>query len=424
MAKDDWKVRPLAGDFVELYRSPDPAHVHCGCAGLASCPGGRLIATYSVRTRDAKKLAEPKFLNGTSYTQGRLCTSDDHGKTWTFRVAYPFTFATTFLSGETLWLLGAGPDLMIMRSADWGETWSAPTRLTEGQKWHQNVAHVIHANGAVYLVMERDTGGAAEGWPVSDLAPVLMRAREGDDLTRRDCWTFASELVFHEAVSDRELDWFGVPFYPVFYPTASNVGGGRSCSPIGWLETNLVRFVDPNHVWHDPKGRTFHLWMRAHTGGTGFAAIAKVVENDDDSMTTMLETVPSGKKAVYVPCPGGQMRFSIVYDGPTGLYWLLSTQATDSMTRPERLPRDRYSLPNNERRRLQLHFSRNCIDWCFAGLVAVGPVEKASRHYASMVVDGDDLHILSRSGDEQAKNAHDGDIITFHTVRYFRDLAY
>ena len=41
----------------------------------------------------------------------------------------------------------------------------------------------------------------------------------------------------------------------------------------------------------------------------------------------------------------------------------------------DRLPEDRYNLPNNERRRLQLHFSKNMIDWCFAGLVAVGPAE-------------------------------------------------
>ena len=64
------------------------------------------------------------------------------------------------------------------------------------------------------------------------------------------------------------------------------------------------------------------------------------------------------------------------------------------------------------------------VDWCFAGLVAVGPVEQASRHYASMVIDGDDLHVLSRSGDERARSAHDGNLITFHTIRGFRDLVY
>jgi hypothetical protein len=164
--------------------------------------------------------------------------------------------------------------------------------------------------------------------------------------------------------------------------------------------------------------------MRAHTGGTGFAAVAKVVEADDGAMTTQLETVPSGKKALYVPCPGGQMRFHVLYDEPTKLYWLLSSQATDSMTRADRLPKERFNLPNNERHRLQLHFSRNMIDWCFAGLVAVGETPMQARHYASMIATDDDLLIVSRSGDQRAKSAHDGNMISFHVVRNFRKLVY
>jgi len=46
-------------------------------------------------------------------------------------------------------------------------------------------------------------------------------------------------------------------------------------------------------------------------------------------------------------------------------------------------------LPNNERRRLQLYFSKNMIDWWFAGLVAVG-----------------------------------GNPMTFHHVKDFRELVY
>lgn len=40
-------------------------------------------------------------------------------------------------------------------------------------------------------------------------------------------------------------------------------------------------------MWYDPKGKTFHLFSRANTGGTGYAAMAKVVEQDDGSMKTM-----------------------------------------------------------------------------------------------------------------------------------------
>jgi len=57
-------------------------------------------------------------------------------------------------------------------------------------------------------------------------------------------------------------------------------------------------------------------------------------------------------------------------------------------------------------------------------LSARGDDPRQARHYASMVVDGADLHVLSRSGDHRARPAHDGNLITFHTIRNFRDLVY
>lgn len=118
------------------------------------------------------------------------------------------------------------------------------------------------------------------------------------------------------------------------------------------------------------------------------------------------------------------MRFHVLWDEPTKLFWLLSSQTTDSMIRPDRMPRERWSTPDNERHRLVLHFSKNMIDWCFAGLVAAGATPKESRHYASMCIDGEDLCIASRSGDARASSAHNGNLITFHRVRDFRRLVY
>ncbi|MEA1951800.1 MAG: sialidase family protein [Planctomycetota bacterium] len=416
-----WKVKPLAQDFVKIYESPSPKDVYCYSPGLARCPNGRLVATMDIGGRGVSKL--PGLKRGKTLWRGKVFTSDDHGKTWTHRTNFPFCHARPFVAGDSLYVLGQGGDLKVMRSDDWGQTWSEPAMLTKGQKWHQAPCNVCHANGCVYLVMERRAANKIRNWPVGDLAPVLLRGKIGDDLTKRENWTFASELVFRETLSDDDVDYFGVPFFKVD-PIKGGKPGGRGCAPMGWLETNVVQFVDPDHYWYDPKGKTFHLWMRAHTGGTGYAAIAKVVEGDDGSMTTMLATVPSGKKALWLPCPGGQMKFHIVYDEKTKLYWLLSSQATDSMTRADKLPSNRYNLPNNERHRLQLHFSKNCVDWCFAGLVAVGGSAGEGRHYASMIIDGDDLHILSRSGDARAKNAHDGNFISFHTVKGFRELVY
>jgi hypothetical protein len=236
---------------------------------------------------------------------------------------------------------------------------------------------------------------------------------------------FSNELTFAEAVAQvGPPNLLGVPFYETGALAPGNPRDERTMAPIGWLETNIVQFTDPDGIWYDPTGRTFHLWMRAHTGSTGYAAIAKAVEQEDRSITVSLEKAPSGETILYVPCPGGQIKFHILYDEPTRLFWLLSTQATDSMRRVDRLPPDRFSLPNNERHRLVLHFSRNCIDWCFAGRVADTGQYGQSRHYASMAIKGDDLYVLSRSGDARARSAHDCNLITLHTVKDFRNLVY
>jgi len=411
----------LANDFKVLYESPDPQSVYAYTPGLCRLASGRLVATMDQGGPGVKDLPGPKGFRGEGQHawQGRVWTSDDGGETWIERGLFPFMHARPFAAGGSLYIIGHDADLCIVRSDDEGETWSEPHFLTAGEHWHQSACNVHYARGRVYLVMEKRIAFTHRGWPVSDLAPVLMRADITSDLTRRESWVFASELSFNDIGRAPEL--IPVPFWSLG-PTDKT--GKRVMHPPGWLESNVVQFADPDHLWHDPEGRTFHLWMRAHTGGTNLACIAKVVEGADGALTTHLERAPSGAQMLYVPCPGGQMRFHILHDTVTGLYWLLSSVATDSMVRPDRMGKDRYNLPNNERHILALHFSKNCLDWCSAGVVARGETPQQGRHYASMIIDGDHLHVLSRSGDQRAKSAHDGNLITLHTVRSFRDLVY
>lgn len=410
-------IRPLANDCVIVGESPDPQNIPLYTPSILRLESGRLVASYEQGGKQRKE------------DYAFLLISDDGGKTWKKTGETSITHGRLFQAGKSIYYLGHQGDLRIVRSDDQGETWSPLYQLTEGQGWHQSACNVWKAKGNVYLVMERYASDKIRGWRVGDLAPVLMRAKETDDLTKKESWTFASELPFDGLIpgyqeNAPQIDYFGVPFFAQNHPGRASLTPKRTMWPMGWLEANVIQILDPDHYWHDPEGNTFHLFMRAHTGGTGYAALAKVVEKPDGSMETMLETVPSGKKILFLPFPGGQMRFHVLYDEKTKLYWLLSSQATDSMTRAELLPDERYDLPNNERHRLVLHFSKNMVDWCFAGVVAIGESPKQSRHYASMDIDGDDLVILSRSGDERAQSAHNGNIITFHRIKNFRDLVY
>jgi len=423
---EQFRVRPLANDFVRVYESPDPNNIYTYSPGIVVLPSGRLVATLDLSGPGIGNLPGPKqIIEHEQEWFGKVFVSDDQGRTWTHKTDFPFMHARPFLAGQSLYVIGHCNYLCIMRSDDEGETWNKTAILTESETWHQAPSNVHYANGNVYLVMERITA-AMNGWPCSVMAPVLMRGKVSDDLTLRENWTFASELVFRDEIHDDDLNYFGVPFFSAVRGEKVSLTANttRWLHPIGWLETNVVQFTDKDHYFHDPAGRTFHLWARANTHGTGYAAIAKVVENDDGTMTTSLVNAPSGKTMTFVPCPGGQMKFHILFDEKQALFWLLSSQSTDSMTRAECLPPDRYNLPNGERHRLQLHFSKNCIDWCFAGIVSMTNSPKEARHYASMAIAGDDLVVLSRSGDERAANAHNGNFISFHRVRDFRGLVY
>ena len=419
-------MRALADNLKIVYRSERPHDIHCYTPGILAAPDRRLIATFDLGGDGVKDMPGPKGSRaaGTRFGAGKIFVSDDEGHTWSERHRFPFWHARPFLAGGRVYVLGHDGDLMIMSSDDNGETWSDPVRLTAGMKWHGSSCNVHYDHGHLYLAMDERRDLAVEGWNTAGLAPRVLRAGVEDDLLEMKNWTISDAKAFNEIVSPDDLDLFGIPFYKSPPRSPASLESGRTCAPMGWLEPNVVRFTDPAHIWHDPNGRTLHILLRTNTGGTGYAALIKILEHNDGKMISTFETVPSGKKALFIPFPGGHLKFFILYDPLGKLYWLLSSQATDSMTRITHMSAIRYNLPNNERHRLQLHFSKNCIDWCFAGLVTAGTTERHARNYASMAIDRDDLVILCRSGDEYASDPQYTNLITFHRVKDFRHLVY
>lgn len=419
-------MQALAENFAVVYRSQRPSDIYCYTPGIVATAHRRLIATFDLGGDGVKDMPGPKGAraSGTRFGMGKIDVSDDNGRSWSERGAFPFWHARPFLAGDRLYVLGHAGDLMIISSDDEGETWSDPVPLTTGMKWHGSSCNVHYANGHLYLALDERRDLAIEGWNTAGLAPRVLRAAVDSDLLDARSWAISDAKAFNEIISPDDLDLFGVPFYKTPSRAPASLESGRICAPMGWLEPNVVRFEDPAHIWHDPGQSTLHLLLRTNTGGTGYAALMKVLEQDDGRMISTFETVPSGKRALFIPLPGGHLKFFILYDQASRLYWLLSSQATDSMTRITHMPSVRYNLPNNERHRLQLHFSKNCVDWCFAGLVAAGTTERHARNYASMAIDGDDLLILCRAGDELASDPQYTNLITFHRVKDFRALAY
>jgi hypothetical protein len=211
-------IRALAQDHVVFDESPGvPSPLNT--PSILRLDGGRLVAA-----------SERSGVNSEWRKQGnpwaRLATSDNGGLTWTIRATPNISQARLFRAGRSLYYLGHDGDLKIMRSDDRGEHWSAPADLgTKKPNWYATACNVWHAKGNVYLVMERRLyEDNKSGWTISNLAPVLMRAREQDDLTQPSSWTYASELAFADLMpgyrqNELAIDYFGVPFFAQKFPT-------------------------------------------------------------------------------------------------------------------------------------------------------------------------------------------------------------
>lgn len=414
-AEDSRRIEPLANDYSVLWKTSNPEEEIGYCPALTRLSDGRLIGCLLH--------AGPKVGKERSWTV-KIHTSDDGGQSWVHRQDVSMIDSFPFEAGGSVYVIGGRHDLTIVRSDDRGDTWSEPVKLTEGKLWYSHPGTAVVSEGRIYFVMDQITEPTEQGFPTHIFAPVVLSARLDDDLTRPEAWTFSNALSFADVMEEYGgPELLGVPFYEEGrHPHPVNP---RNMPRLGWGETNLVQIRDPANVWFDPEGRTFHLLARAVSGRANVACLAKaVVSEDGEEIVVSLQEAPSGEPMLFVPLPGGQVSFHIAYDDVTELFWMISSQTTDSMRKVELLDTKHYGMPYQERNRMALHFSKNCIDWCFAGLVAkVGDVGQ-SHHGGNVLIDGDDLVVLMRTADEEAINAHNSNVITCHRVRNFRELVY
>lgn len=383
--------RPVADEQV-IASSPAPDSVFLYTPAIAEGLDGRFVVAVDYGGPGTGILDGPRsdFGDYPAGNQIRVYLSDDKGRTWRETATrIPMMHEILFKAGDRLYMIGHSGRLLITRSDDNGETWSEPAVLCPEPRWHQSCTAVDVYDGKVTLVYEK---WVADGHPWPGVGPVLMRADEQADLTQASNWKF-SDLYDPDADMDAAR------------PSGIPVVGGKAA---GILETNVVRIYNPSHPFYDATGKSVVLLSRASTGFPDIGVMLRGYEREDGSLAVGRCHLDNGD-VLFVHIPGANLKFHLVYDPKSELYWLLHSQIDGRM---------------NARRRLALSYSPDLLHWTFAGLVAVGPTDRSARHYATMIVNGDDLCIVSRSGDEQARNAHDGNIVTFHRVRNFRDLVY
>lgn len=382
----------LVGSEEAIAESPRPDSIFLYTPGIVEGFDGRLIVSVDYGGPGTYLLDGPKsdFGDYKAGNQIRILLSDDKGKTWRKTPArIPMMHEILFKAGNSLYMIGHSGRLLITRSEDNGETWSDVSVLCPDPRWHQSCTPVDIHDGKITLVYEKWVSDDHK-WP--GVGPVLMQAETDSDLTDPKSWRF-SEL--YNPDEDMEAS------RPSGIPAVEEGSAGI-------LETNVIRVFNDKTPFYDPTGKSVVLMMRANTGFPDIGVMMKGVEKEDGSLAIeKLERY--GRDMYFAHIPGGDLKFYIVYDPVSKLYWLLHSQIDGRM---------------NPRRRLALSFSHDLLRWTFGGMVAIGPADNAARHYATMIISGDDLLIVSRSGDERARNAHDGNLITFHRVKDFRNMIY
>lgn len=399
----------LADAYVSVFTSDDPHHLQPMSPYVTTLKSGRIIAAFDLvgdRVSDRTPIGYEENPGWVGY-RAMAAYSDDGGKTWTYSLERLGLFPRAFEDGNKVYYIyrNDAAKLTVAVSEDNGETWSEGSVIDE-RSWHSAPTSVITKGDNLYMTMEVSVNGS--------LAPILIRGKCGTDLTKKENWSFSEPLSLMEIIKDAkrsDLDYTGIQ-------RNNNTDTAR------WLEGNVFQIYDENHPWYDPSMNTFYIYSRQQSGRAGYAGLIKVTENADGTMTPSVVKSAAGKDQVYVAMPGGNDKFSMIYDETSKLYWLASNFNDHSIIEQTYTTGDMQADPALQRDRLALWFSRDALNWEFAGMVTEGDSRRESRAYPHICVDGDDLLVVTRCGTEESRSLHDNDILSFHRVKDFRDLAY
>ncbi len=427
----NWKVAPIAEEPTVVCTSPDARKVTVGHPSILALSSGRILLALDYQGPGLGKLKgkKGKIDRNGHWIQGCVMVSSDKGKTWEQKLEYPSGCGQLFASGTNIYLLGYTNGLQIMRSGDGGENWSKPEKLTSP------ATNDTCFEGGLPTLLVDDSEAMAVAFNLSDakahgeicdlLRPVMLQAKCGTSLNSNKNWRQSSPGPnLSELLDPHQASALGAPIFNV--PENSrqiNVGAGRWAGHPGWSNPHLLRIPDSSHPWQNRDKTTLHLIASASMHRSNCAVLIRI--ETDGSTTTRFTTqsTPSGSHFSLLPLPGGHLPFDIFYDKKSEKFWLISNISDNSMIIPRNLPAKHAGLPCEQRTSLQIHTSRNLVDWNFVALAAEADQENLiSIHEPTATVCGEDLYIASRASNTEAKNERDSNNIIFATISNFRSL--
>ena len=377
-------MKPLAQDYTLVARSPEPL-LFCFEPGIMKLPSGRLLVTFPYLSPLRRR--PPGYTPPLELPHLNLRASDDRGKTWHDLQPRPWTVGKPIVQDGALYLLGTYPGrrhLVISRSDDEGDTWSPHSCLLKGRYWNCPTGHALSGN-RFYWALGVESGDEVAGNVAiarRGRATIAIAADLGGDLLDPASWRRSNPLPFP-----------GVPPELVRY--------GKPGVAL-WLEPNVVAVQGRILVIS-----TVKIFSAEGSQTPGIAAVGEV---EDDGRAMRYRFVQ------YYPTPGGQLKFSILWDDVSGLFWR-------TMNLPASAAAAEWGDTGpGDRRMLCLSYSLDALNWMTAGCIALTPNAWEGFQYAQPCIDGDDLLVIARTSLNE-ENQHDANTITLHRIRQFRALV-
>ena len=377
-------VEPLAQAYTEVFHNADRESYVEG-PGLVRLDDGVLVAAVPVVRRE--KWSEERR---SQHSVTHLLRSADGGKSWKLTADLPYYSAAPFTDGGTLYLFankaGLGKkrnaDLILLRSSDGGKSWSEPVTLFTGYYWNCHTA-MVQRDRKIYWATDDMSFGMNRG-------PRLVAGDLSTDPMNPKSWRISEPVTFPGAPKEMWNAKF---------------------------EANPSQYLEPNVIEVNGRLRVLAAVKMKRPSVTNVCA---VMDATDDGTELDLRFTR------YNSMPGGNLKFCVVRDEPSKLFWATSNLAADGENslgladEAEKL--GIYRNSGFDRRFLMLHYSLDGLNWFPAGCIAQAARMSQSFMYACPVIDGDDLVLIARSS-VHAPNQHDADYATFHRVRDFRKLA-
>ncbi len=359
---------------VVINHSPQATGLYIGSPSITVLPNGDYLAAHDFFGPESN---EHECATAVVYR------SSDKGENWRALTRLQCLFwPKVFTHRDNAYILGVEKHhgrIVIRRSEDNGETWTAPETpetglLTAQGEYHTAPMPILEHDGRLWRAFEDATGG--DRWGERYMAGMLSIPVDADLLNAAN-WTFSNFIA-------RDPEWLGGDF-------------------IGWLEGNAVLTRDGDIV----------NILRVDT--PGYPEKAAIVTVSDDGKTASFEP-----ETGFINFPGGAKKFTIRFDEKSDRYWALATIVPEEH-------RDE-TKPARVRNTLALICSEDLRNWDVRGALLYRPdVESHGFQYVDWLFEGDDIIAVCRTAHEDgiggARNNHDANFMTFHRIRNFRELT-